>query len=342
VANVRLRAIGSALAAGTVGVMVALAVGSPGAAGSQTVTLGSTSGTPTRNICAGSINCTYVPFSNLSTPELQVPFGGTVTRFSVNAGSTGGKVELRVLRPAGGSQYIGAGTSPGETLTTTGVNKFNVSLPVKAGDVLGLDNDSSAVMFDISSATPVTYYYELPSLADGTTAAPNRTQKGDRLLLSAEVQQSPGSTNSNTTGTMTQPTTLILANVGESHARWREGSALPKLASAPKPPVGTTFRFTLNELARVRFAFTQRLPGRRVNGRCVAPTSANVGRPACTRTLTAGAFSFAATAGAHRVRFQGRISKHKKLKPGRYTLIITATNPAGQRASSRLTFTIVT
>jgi hypothetical protein len=64
--------------------------------------------------------------------------------------------------------------------------------------------------------------------------------------------------------------------------------------------------------------------------------------PACTRTVTVGALSFIAGAGAHQVRFQGRISNHNKLKPGRYTLIITATNAAGQQATARLTFTIVT
>jgi hypothetical protein len=41
------------------------------------------------------------------------------------------------------------------------------------------------------------------------------------------------------------------------------------------------------------------------------------------------------------VRFQGRITRRKKLKPGRYTLVITATNSAGQRSLPRsLTFTI--
>jgi hypothetical protein len=53
-----------------------------------------------------------------------------------------------------------------------------------------------------------------------------------------------------------------------------------------------------------------------------------------------GALSFTAAAGTHMVRFQGRLSKHKKLKPGRYTLMITATN-ATARATARLTFTIV-
>jgi hypothetical protein len=46
--------------------------------------------------------------------------------------------------------------------------------------------------------------------------------------------------------------------------------------------------------------------------------------------------------GSNKVVFQGRISRSQRLKPGVYTLVITATNPAGQRsAPASLRFTIV-
>jgi hypothetical protein len=42
------------------------------------------------------------------------------------------------------------------------------------------------------------------------------------------------------------------------------------------------------------------------------------------------------------VAFQGRISPVEKLEPGRYTLVITATNSAGVRSAPKsLSFTIV-
>jgi hypothetical protein len=60
------------------------------------------------------------------------------------------------------------------------------------------------------------------------------------------------------------------------------------------------------------------------------------------RTIVAGALTLAAHQGINKVRFAGRISRAAKLKPGRYTLLITATNAAQQRASTApLTFTIV-
>lgn len=155
-----------------------------GAAAHQ-VTLGSTAGTPSTNICVASIRCTYVP---IQPAKLRVPFNGTVTQFRVNAGSATGTVWLRVLRPAGGGKFTGVGTSGPKTLGL-GVSTFTVSLRVKAGDLIGLDNDSSALIFDTSSATAITDYYELPPLGKGQTAAPNHVQTGDRLLLSATVKR---------------------------------------------------------------------------------------------------------------------------------------------------------
>jgi hypothetical protein len=120
------------------------------------------------------------------------------------------------------------------------------------------------------------------------------------------------------------------------------GGKLATFAAAAKAPVGTTFRFTLNEVATVRFAFAQLLPGRKVNGKCVAQTVANRSHKACTRSVPRGSLSFSAGAGLHRLFFQGRLTRTRKLKPGTYTLTITATNAAGQRATKTLrSFTIV-
>jgi hypothetical protein len=319
----RKRSIAALLAAGAAGVAAAVAVGSAGAA--NTVTLGSTSGDPMGNICVATINCTYVPFSNAAAPELQVPFDGTVTSFSINSNSSSGSVKLRVLRPSGGGQFTGVGTSTAEPLAS-GLNTFTVSLPVKAGDVIGLDNDSSALLFDVTNSTPLTAYYEVPSLADGATAPPNHTQMGYRLLLSATVTASTSTTTTGTTGTTNTttstnpPTPPQLTNVKQSHRRWREGTKLAKFASGTAP-VGTTFRFSLSEAARVRFAFKQQRCGHR-----------------CAK----GTLTHSLSAGAHKLSFQGRISRRKRLPHGRYKLTITATSAAGLRSNaSTLSFTIV-
>jgi hypothetical protein len=46
-------------------------------------------------------------------------------------------------------------------------------------------------------------------------------------------------------------------------------------------------------------------------------------------------------AGADRVTFKGTLSRHRTLRPGRYTLIVTATAGDKTSAPARLTFTVL-
>lgn len=134
-----------------------------------------------------------------------------------------------------------------------------------------------------------------------------------------------------------------LSHVSQSRHKWREGHALVTIAKRRlRPPKGTTFRFTVNEPARVTLSFTQRPSGRRSGGKCVAKTRHNASRPRCHRTVTRATLTLSAHAGRDRVRFQGRISRKRKLNPGTYTVVIIATNAVGERSGPhRLTFTIV-
>ncbi len=141
------------------------------------------------------------------------------------------------------------------------------------------------------------------------------------------------------------PRPPIITSANQSHRTWREGGKLAAFArkhGKHKLPVGTTFSFTLNEQARVSFAFTQQVNGRKVKGKCVTQTKRNRHKPACRRTLRSGTLSFAAHSGLNKVFFQGRVSRSTKLKPGHYTLVITATSAAGRHSRPvKLSFTIV-
>jgi hypothetical protein len=106
--------------------------------------------------------------------------------------------------------------------------------------------------------------------------------------------------------------------------------------------VGTTFSFQLNEPAMVRFAFTERFRGHRLGKRCVAQTKRRRHTLRCTRTVTVATMTFAGQTGINRITFAGRVSRRQKLQPGRYVLVIAATNAAGQRSVPRsLIFTII-
>ena len=112
--------------------------------------------------------------------------------------------------------------------------------------------------------------------------------------------------------TGTDPT---LTNTHQSAKAWREGNA-PAHATAAKhkrPPLGTTFSFTLNQSATVSFRFYRQTTGRKANHRCAVRTQANRHRPPCPRAITAGSLSFAGHPGANRLRFTGRLSRHRKL-----------------------------
>ncbi len=137
-----------------------------------------------------------------------------------------------------------------------------------------------------------------------------------------------------------------LSNLGQSAKTWREGKLLAQLSSTgakrkKKLPVGTTFSFKLDQPAQVTFTFTKATPGRKVGKRCVAQTHKNRHKRRCTRTVVAGTLAFSAHAGTNKVRFQGLISRRKKLKPGTYKLLVVATVAGKRSRTGTLSFTIV-
>ncbi len=183
----------------------------------------------------------------------------------------------------------------------------------------------------LSCMVTVTY-----PLLDVTTAA---TSAAVTITAPAVTVIAPTPTSPTPTPTSVTPS---VANLTQSHRSWREGNLLASFARKRRSPLGTSFSFTLNEQARVSFAFTQQVAGHRVKGRCLANTKQNRKKPSCKRTVTQGTLSFTGHVGMNSVSFQGRVSASKKLPPGRYTLIITATNAAVQSSQTQsLSFTIV-
>ena len=134
-----------------------------------------------------------------------------------------------------------------------------------------------------------------------------------------------------------------LTGVSQSHREWRAGSALATISSRRRrAPVGTTFRLTVDQQAKLTLAFTRSATGRRVGGRCVPLTAKNRRAPACALSRAAGTIALPGLRGLNSIVFAGRVSTSKRLEPGRYTVAISAKNPAGERsATSTLAFTIV-
>lgn len=132
-------------------------------------------------------------------------------------------------------------------------------------------------------------------------------------------------------------TAPIVTRARQAHRSWRVSNSRKQ-----RPSGGTTFFFTLNEPANVLFAFTQHVGGRKVKGKCVAPTHKNRRAHRCEMTVTRGTISFRGHIGQNKLSFRGTISRSNKLNPGTYTLTITATNAAEQHSKAQsLSFTIV-
>ena len=127
-----------------------------------------------------------------------------------------------------------------------------------------------------------------------------------------------------------------------SAATFAAASKGPSVAAVRKAKVGTTVHYTLSEFATVRFAVERARGGRRVRGTCRPPTRRNQRRSPCTsyRRLR-GSFTHAEEQGPNRFKFTGRL-RGRKLGPGRYRLVATATDAAGNRSKpKRVKFTIV-
>jgi hypothetical protein len=180
----------------------------------------------------------------------------------------------------------------------------------------------------------------------GSNLVPPSTSIGTDTAGTPSVTLSytpPSTTTTTTTTTSTPPpTAAIISNATQSHKSWRE-SKNPKLAqvSRKRAPVGTAFRFSLDKAAAIRFKFMRAVPGRKADGRCVAPTARNRHKPRCSRTEARGTLSSAGHAGRNTVNFYGWLSRSKKLKPGKYTVVITATTPGVGSTSQKLTFTLL-
>lgn len=258
-----------------------------------------------------------------------------------------------VARPGGAACDIGAyevapptaTTGPASEISTNGATvsatvianaaDATVQFQYGAGTAYGLSTTQQVA----TGVSPVSLHAQLSSLSPGTTYH-------FRVVATSPDGTSFGADETFTTSGVASAATAatpVISGAAQSHRRWREGTRLAGFSRAHKlPPLGTVFSFTLNEPASVSFAFVRRVPGRRVHGRCVAQRRKNRHNQACRRTVIRGLLSFAGHDGTNAVSFQGQLSHSKKLSPGAYTLVITATNAAGQHSATRqLSFTIV-
>jgi hypothetical protein len=154
-------------------------------------TVGDTSG-----VCNGWLANGIAPgyITGVGNPGYAFPTAGTVTSWSFTAQggpSDTGTAQLKIFRPLGGSSYRVIGQSAVEA-HNGGLHTYNTSIPVKAGDVIGVE--------ELTATTAQTG--ACGSLGTGTLNTGGNPQPGDvvtptafilRPMLSATVGASTGS-----------------------------------------------------------------------------------------------------------------------------------------------------
>jgi DNA-binding beta-propeller fold protein YncE len=238
----------------------------------------------------------------ISFARLDGSGGGEVPTLA--ADTTGAAFPVLLEPPAaGGAPKIAGGSTPGSTLAC--------SRGTWAPDLLG------AFLF----RAPEGYAYRWTR---NGSPLPGGTQRTLRASLPGVYRCE--SIASNVAGQTAQTSAArkialrpTITSAVESHRTWRDSNELASLAhaSARRPPVGTTFSLRLNEPATLHFRFTH-----------------SSGTPA-------GVLSVAGHRGLDQLRFFGRLSPRRRLMPGTYSLVITATAAGQTSHPARLQFRIV-
>jgi uncharacterized repeat protein (TIGR01451 family) len=286
--------------------------------------------TMTRSLLIGSPAINAVPLASCTDQTSPTPVTITTDQRGVAR-----------PQPAGGNCDIGAfefgdsdvsltGTAvPSPTAVTVG-QTATLSLTVaNAGPVPATATTVSLALpkgLKLISATPGTGSCAADTCSLGALAVaghdpitvviePTAPGKFTVRATAATTSDDPNAANNSVSFALNGTLKPTLTHVSQSHKTWRKGSKLAHLArkKAKKPPVGTTFSFTLNESAKVTFAFEQ---GHK----------------------TRGTLSYNAKSGKRKVSFDGKLSRSKKLKPGSYTVVITANATGLTSKPAKLSF----
>ena len=156
--------------------------------------------TPTINISIGcGVACTMINTALSAEAPVPVasPVTGTIIRWRIKTGAGSiGNVTFRVVAPAGGGMFTGAGTGDIETTPTTATTTtFSTQLPIQAGDYVGVDSSNGQNLHAFNtSQTGANLAIFLPALADGgPPRSPIESRPNDELLVDADVAALPTS-----------------------------------------------------------------------------------------------------------------------------------------------------
>lgn len=126
-------------------VVLVLVLSATGSAGASTAQIGGPNSQATEG-CSGAGGTTFVQVKSQPGLPYAAPFPGVITSWSFVSGSTvGSPIKLKVFRPTGvPSEFATVGESAEVTPLPSTHTTFATSIPVAAGDLLGLRSTTGA------------------------------------------------------------------------------------------------------------------------------------------------------------------------------------------------------
>jgi alpha-tubulin suppressor-like RCC1 family protein len=278
-------------------------------------------------------------------PVTQIGAGANNTSIVTSSGqlfTLGDNVDGQLGRWAGFNSSAAPNTTPTQVVLAPGTTIDSVARGPEADFVLAVAGDLAITTASLpagvtgaaysaplaaSGGTPPLHWTAsgLPKgvAVNGSTISGTPTAAG-RFSPTVTVTDADGSSVSGSLSlTVTSPHAPVIGKISQSVSRWVRGRAAATITANRKRklPVGTTFRFTLDQSATLKLSFTR--PGRRVGKHCMAAATTH-GKRKCT--IVAGTLGLTGHAGTDRVGFDGRFGSGKELAPGTYELVVTATN----------------
>jgi FG-GAP repeat len=227
---------------------------------------------------------------------------------------------------------VGAGASGRSFFQLGTTTAYGVSTPVQELGRSGTPRALAAAVAGLSASTAYHYRLVVENSAGQSFGADQAFTTAASPVVCCGAALLPHGTS--------LPVRPVISAASQSRARWRAGRRAARF-SRRRAPLGTTFHYTLNEPAAISFRFTKTVRGRKVRGRCVAQRRSNRRARACRRRVTRGSLAASAHKGRNRLLFQGVLKRGKRLHPGTYTLVMTATAQGLVSRPASLTFKIV-
>jgi hypothetical protein len=160
-------------------------------AGAATVVVGSPLAAEFNSTLNTSGFLSAIANTTLGEPGANVtsPVSGTVVRWRTKGKFVGG-FRIHVLRPTGGGNYLGAGAGDFETPVGTSLQSFATNVPIRAGDLIGIDAEGESATYSLGTAAGSTYTIYSPFFSEGSSPSPIASNGGE-VGFDAEVVPTP-------------------------------------------------------------------------------------------------------------------------------------------------------